>query len=265
MAAGHRIDVGRNGRARPLNLARQKIEQLAKRPRPPELMTQPVPPALRHFNRLKQGAEQAQIADVDAIILQSRRIEGFDGESQNLGLGGHGIGGREPFDSGLIKLGWMEFAAITGLETEGGARIAIARLVGCILRMGEMIAAGGNSEVRSQTELAAVGIGEDVGARADVLAGRIEKHVSGLDNVRGDEIEAGASEHRHDAPVLRIERLAFGGGFPGHGVRSGGCQTSREWFRQAWSGARISGRAFARARHRGFRLFQRRARPPPSP
>ena len=157
--------------------------------------------------------EKLKVAELHAIAFEPRSLDGGDGERQHLGFRAFRIPGREPFDAGLA-----EFAGhlpVLG-KAEGRSAIAVARLAVGLRVLRQVIAAGRHREIGPQAHLVAFGIGEDIGIGADVLARAFEKDIGRLQNIGRDMIEARLLEHRHDARILRFERLALGGGSTGH-------------------------------------------------
>ena len=157
--------------------------------------------------------EKLKIAKLDAKALETRRLHGGNGERQNFRLRGLRIGCGEPFDAGLAEFAWS--GAVLG-EAEGRTAIAIARLAVGPGGMGQVIAAGRHREIGPEAHLVPLGIGEDIGIGADVLARAFEEDVGRLQNVGRDVIEARFLEHAHDARILRFERLALRRGLTGH-------------------------------------------------
>jgi hypothetical protein len=80
----------------------------------------------------------------------------------------------------------------------------------------EVVAAGRHRQVGAQAQLGAGRVGEHVGAGPDLLAGPVEKHVGRLQDIGGNVGKAGGLEHLEDHRALGLERGALGRRLTGH-------------------------------------------------
>ena len=176
-------------------------------------------PALRHRQRVDQGREQAEVAELQAHIAQAGLAQRRDNEHQHSGVVTHAVGGGERFDAGLPELARVRAVGVGRLIAEGRAGVAVAgRRTGRGVPL-QMQPAAGHGEVRAQAQLGAVGIDEHVGARAQALADHVEEQLRRLDHRRRDALVAGTRERRHEALRQRVQSLDVGGcGGGGHGT-----------------------------------------------
>jgi hypothetical protein len=72
--------------------------------------------------------DETEIADADPVALKPGRRHGRDRQPQHLGIGAFGVGGAEPFDAGLVELGWKQRQAALGLKAECRSLVAVALL-----------------------------------------------------------------------------------------------------------------------------------------
>jgi len=112
-----------------------------------------------------------------------RRIEP---ERQHFGIGRRLVGPAERLNAGLHHLG-RQHAAVTVDRTE------VAKSLRRTGRWrGEIIARHRDGEIGAQAQLAAVGVGGEVHALADVLAREVEERLGRLQDRRRDAAIAGA-------------------------------------------------------------------------
>ena len=129
-------------------------------------MAQPPAPALRHVERVEQSGEQAEVADAHLEVGEPRGAQRLDDQAEHGGIVLLAVSRGEQLDAGLAELARVRAGVAARLVAEGGAVVAVARghIAGGIAR--QMQPAGRHGEVGAQAQLGAVGIGEDVGARA---------------------------------------------------------------------------------------------------
>ncbi len=159
---------------------RQFIEIVRQRGFAVEIFFQPPPPYRREIERIDEGAEQSDVAHanfrrVDAILLGR-----FEAEREHFGVGCRHILPAEAFDADLQEFGRSPFAV-----AKHRAEIAEARgLAGC--GRGQIGARHRDRQIGPQAQFAAVRIGGEKHAAADVLAAEIEKRLGRLQHRRLD-------------------------------------------------------------------------------
>ena len=109
--------VGNRG-AQTHRIAGEEIERVAKGLRAPEMMLEAMAPALGNVEIVEQRAKEAEIAERDLDIAQSRRGQGVERDLEDLRLGGFRIAVAHPFEPGL-----REFARRRRIGGESGRRV----------------------------------------------------------------------------------------------------------------------------------------------
>ncbi len=139
-----------------------------------EILDQPPPPYRIEPERIDQRDEQRHVAGADFDIGQSEGGGRLQRQRQHLGVGCGAILPPEGFDAGL-----QEFARPAAAITEHRSEIAESGgLAGA--RRGEIIPRHRNGEVGAQAQFLAAGVGGQIKAFADVLAGQIEERLGRL-------------------------------------------------------------------------------------
>ena len=85
----------------------------------------PSPPLRRNVERIDEGGEQAEIADLHFDIVETGGAQRFHRQRQNFGFGGGAILVSQKFDARLIELG--RSLGLRRLVTEDEAVIAEPR------------------------------------------------------------------------------------------------------------------------------------------
>ena len=113
----------------------------------------------------------------------------------------------EGFDAGLTEFARVRCVGARRLKAEGRPVVAI---VGFAVGRGvplQIETAGRHGEVRPQTQLLAVHVGEHVGAPAQRFADDVEEYAGRLDDLGRNGLVAGGDEHRQQRTGLRLESL----------------------------------------------------------
>ena len=159
-----------------------------------EVLHQPALPGRREIERGDQRGEQPDVAHADFRRRDAVVRGRLEAEREHLGVGRGDVAAPERLDAGL-----QEFGRRLAAMAEHRAEIAEAgRLAG--RRRGEIVARHRNGQVRPQAELAAVRVGGEEHAAADVLAREVEERLGRLQDRRRDARVAGAL-------VMRDQRL----------------------------------------------------------
>ena len=181
---------------------RHLIEIVLERGFAVEILDQAALPHRRQIERGDESRKQPDVADADLgradAVLRGR----FEPERQHFGVGRRLVGAAEAFDAGLEEFGRRAVAM-----AEHRAEIAEAGgLSG--LRRSQIIARHRNGQIGPQAQFAAVRIGGQKHAPADVLAGQVEERLGRLQHRRLDARIAGARIGRDQRlrPRVRIGR-----------------------------------------------------------
>ncbi len=143
-----------------------------------EILDQPPPPDRVEIERIDQRGEQRDVAGADFDLGQAECAGRLQRQRQHLGVGGGAILPSEGFDAGL-----QEFARPAAAIAEHRAEIAEARrLAGAA--GGEIVPRHRNGEIGTKAQFLAAGVGGQIEALADVLAGEVEERLGRLQDRR---------------------------------------------------------------------------------
>ena len=153
---------------------RQPLDVLGQADLAVEILDQAAPPHRIELERLDQRIEQRDVAGADFDVGEAERGSRLQRQRQHFGIGRGAVLPAEGFDAGL-----QELARLAAAIAEHRAEIAEARrLAGAA--GGEIVARHRNGQVRTQAQLLAAGVGRQVEALADVLAGEVEERLGRL-------------------------------------------------------------------------------------
>ena len=161
------------------------IEIMRQRGLAVEILLQPPPPDRREIERVDESGEQREVAHADLGRLHAILFGRFEPERQHFGVGRRLVLAAETLDADLQEFGRGAIAM-----TKHRAEIAEAGGLAGVRRR-QIIARYRDRQIGPQAQFAAVGIGGQKHAAADVLAAEIEKRFGRL-------------QHRRRNPHIRI-------------------------------------------------------------
>ncbi len=180
---------------------RQLIEVMFERGFAVEILDQAPLPRRRQIERCDEGGEQTDIAYTDVWCARAVLRGRFQPERQHFGVGRRFVLPPETLDAGLQKFGRGAFA-VTKYRAEIAKACRRPRR-----RRGQIIARHRNGQIGPQAQFAAVRIGGEKHAPADVLAGQIEERLGRLQHRRRDLGVTGAHIGRDERLRPRVRTV----------------------------------------------------------
>src|SRR3990170_7814999 len=185
--------------------------------RPPEIMAELEPPALRERQRIEQRIEQRDVAEAETKILEPGAAHRLHGKEHDLDIGALLVALAEALDARLAEFARVGLNAPLRLKAEGRAVIAIPRARIGLRVTFEIKARHRHGQVGAEAEFVAGKVGEDIGAASDLFADLIEEDVRRLDDGGRNLLVARAPEDVEQGRGLGFESLELFRRFSGHG------------------------------------------------